>query len=284
MQQLLLDSVALYSRIRDEFTPLIERSRSVDPDYAAFAGSQMHFYSSRVQASTLLLQEWMLWDCDILMRSAIESASRFLFVSTAAEEERTLRLREFQVDLPEVHYVERAEKTRTAARHSRDHNNAALLSGATPTADQEVELRAKWPKSKRKAIKQKWSFSEIVSELERVKEPGLDLSAYGSLLHSYALGSHFVHGDSTAVDLVKDRESRNRGERDLLERAHFARLAVEPTTLLYLCLLGMSYATHKSVQTHELDAALSALDSQADTFHRAFAASQRHLYAGAESS
>lgn len=273
-----MESISLYSKIRDSFIYLINVGNSIDEEYAKFTQAQMHFFSSRIQSLTLLLQHGQLWDADILMRSAIECATRFLFVSTRNFTERSKYLHELNVDLFEIHLVERSDKANTAALHAADPDDSLIFRGAALTKEQELELRARWPKSKRKPMKQKWSFSEIVSELERIKEPTLDLSAYSSLQYSYALGSHFVHADRTAILLVQDRESREQEEKFLLKRAHFARLAVEPTTLFYICLRGMAHSLQVQIDMSDIGEGVVDLYAKSRQYHQDFFASQANLY------
>lgn len=282
MLLLLMESVSVYSKIRDSFANLIETGKEVDEEYARFTGTQMHFFSSRIQSLTVLLQHWQLWDADILMRSAIECATRFLFISTRSAAERPQCMQELKVDLFEIHRVERSEKANSAANHAVDRDDALVFRGAALTPEEELELRARWPKAKRKSLKQKWSFSELVPALGRIKESSLDLSAYSSLQYSYALGSHFVHADTTAIALIRDRAERGQEERFLLEQAHFARLAVEPTNLLYLCLRGMAHALQVQIDVNDIGKGIVGLNNRSQRYHRDFFATQADFYASAD--
>jgi len=270
--------MAVYSSIRDAFTETIETTRAIDPIYASFAGVQMHYYSSRCQSITILLQEWKLWDCDILMRSAIECATRFLFVSVAKEQERHQRIHEYAVLLNEIENIQRSEKAKVATANASCANSKMLFGGAILDAAKEAELREKWPGSRRRPLKHKWSFSEIARVLEKISEPGLNLSSFGSLLHSYGLSSHLIHADQTAMDLMYDRASRDKEEIILLERAHFARLAVEQTELIFLCWRAMEYAIGSTNKGEPLARSLLALWNDAKKYHLEFARSQTHRY------
>lgn len=278
MQHLLHSSLSVYSRLRDVFAQSIEVCLESDPQYARFAGMQMHYYSSRCQSVNVLLQEWKLWDSDILMRSALECATRFLFVSIAKQPERSQRIIECTVLLNEIEDIQRTEKAKTAARNSTNPESAILFGGAALDPDREAELRSRWPKSKRQALNQKWSFSEIVRVLEKVKEPTLDLTAYGSLLHSYSISSHLMHADQTAMDFVWDRAAREPEVRRLQERAHFARLAVQQTSLLFICLRAFEHAIGRTTIGQELVKDLLFLCEESETYNREFALSQKHMY------
>lgn len=278
MQELLSSSVNLYSQIRNLFQGSIEACREIEPEFASFAGVQMSYYSSRCQSMNILLQEWKLWDCDILMRSALECATRFLFVCIAPSPERKSRIEEYSVHLNEVEDIQRSERARIAAKNTLDSEAAMLFGGAVLDDEDEVALRARWPKPRRKLLKQKWSFSEIVHSLEKFKQDGLDLTNYGSLLHSYGLSSHLIHADQTAMDLMYDRATRTADVRALQERAHFARLAVEQTSMFFLCWRAFEYASGRKSSTKEIAQRLILLYEEGNQYHHEFALSQQHLY------
>lgn len=278
MQHLLNLSLAVYSRIRDAFSQSIDNCREIDFQYAQFAGMQMQYYASRCQSLNLLLQQEKYWDCDILMRSALECATRFLFVSIANQPERGERIMECTVFLKKIEDIQRTEKAKTAARNSTDSESAILFAGAALDADREAELRSKWPKSKRQILNQKWSFSQMVRVLETVKEPGLDLTAYDSLLHSYSISSHLIHADQTAMDFMFDRATREPVERRLMEQAHFARLAVEQTTLLFLCWRALERVTGSGKVDKVLMIDLLSLYEEHNKYQHAFAMSQKYRY------
>lgn len=121
-------------------------------------------------------------------------------------------------------------------------DTSMLVGGVVLSTDEESRIREKWPKSKRKALNQRWSFSEIENTLSMFHDDGLDLRKYKSSLHSHGLSSHLIHADKTAMNIVWDRSQRTPQERNLLENAHFSRLAVEPTLLLFICWRAVSYA------------------------------------------
>ena len=278
MQHLVHLSVSVYSKIRDAFLDSINDCKDIDPEYARFAMAQMSYYASRCQSMNILLQEWKLWDCDILMRSALECATRFLFVSVAKQPERNQRIVEYTELLNEIEDIQRSEKAKTAAKNSDNPESAMIFEGAALSAEKESKLRSQWPRSSRKALKQKWSFSEIVRVLENFREPTLNLSKYGSLLHSYGLSSHLIHADQTAMNLMRDRATRAPHIRQLQERAHFSRLAVEQTSLLFICWRAMEHAIGSTRVKKELVEDLLSLHAESDKYHHDFAVSQKHLY------
>lgn len=268
----------VYSKLRDELQHVIEATRQLDPQYAAFSATVLHYYAERSQSQTLLLQAWKLWDSDIIMRSMLECATRFLFVSIALPEERAQRIYEYTISLNEIEDLQRSEKAKDFVAASTNQDATMLIGGVVLGTEDEAELRAKWPKAKRNALKQKWSFTEMSQVLSAFHEKGLDLRKYKSFLHRYGLSSHLIHADQTSMDLIRDRAGREPNKKAILEKAHFARLATEPVSILFLCWRAMVYASGVDSQDKEIIQSLFALDRQADVYHRAFAESQMHHY------
>jgi len=278
MQYLIHNSLDVYSLLRDELQLVIEKSKKIDPKYASHSGVALYYYSERCQSINLLLQQWKLWDCDILMRAALECATRFLFISIAPSEERGQRIDEFTILLNEIEDLQRSERAKPFAEGSSDQDTRMLIGGVVLTPDREAELRVKWPKSKRNTLKQKWSFTEMARILCNFHDDGLDLRGYKSFLHGYGISSHFIHADQTAMDLTWDRLRRDPEARALLEKAHFSRLATEPVSILFLCWRAMVYATRVESSRKDIVQSLMALNAQADIHHKEFAESQRHRY------
>ncbi|MYM26565.1 hypothetical protein GTP46_28470 [Duganella sp. FT135W] len=148
MQLLLRESLAVFSQIRDEISGVISKSKATDPRYSRFAMGQMHYYGERCQSLSLLLQDEKLWDGDIIMRSATECATRFIFVSISEPEERAKRIDEYEIDMAEIDDLQRSEKAKAAMTNSSDPNTAMLLGGVVLSPEDEAELRARWPKAK----------------------------------------------------------------------------------------------------------------------------------------
>jgi hypothetical protein len=278
MQHLIYESVGVYSQIRDELQHAIAKTKKIDVRYASFSGMVLHYYAERCQSLNLLLQEWKLWDCDIIMRAALECATRFLFVSITPSAERQSRIDEYMIHLNEIEDLQRSERAKIFVANSADHDASMLIGGIVLDENREAELRAKWPKTKRSALKQRWSFSEMAHVLSTFNDARLDLRKYKSLLHGYGISSHLIHADQTAMDVVRDRIGRDPKERKLLERAHFARLATEPVSLLFLCWRAMVYATGIDSKNEKLVQSYLDLNGMADVYHREFADSQAYRY------
>jgi hypothetical protein len=278
MQHLVHESIIVYSQIRDELQRVIGMTRKLDKKYASFSTNLLHYYAERTQSQTILLQEWKLWDSDIIMRSMLECATRFLFVSIAAPEERAQRISEYTVLLSEIENLQRSEKAKDFVAATTNEDTKMLIGGVVLGTEHETGLRAKWPKAKRNALKQKWSFTEISRVLSTFHNERLDLRKYNSFLHGYGISSHLIHADQISMDLVRDRAAREPQEKSLMERAHFARLATEPVSILFLCWRAMAYASGVDSHNNDLVKSVMALNEEADVYHREFAESQRACY------
>lgn len=282
MFELMKQSLGVYSQLRDEIEETIDASRQHEPDYSNFAHMQLYYYSERCQSVNLLTQEGKLWDGEILMRSAMECATRFIFVSIAEKDERDLRIMEYSVHLNEIEELQRSEKARTAAdANNQNLDTVMLIEGAVLSPEREAELREKWPKPKRVAIKQKWSFSEMVRIISKFHRKEVDLRKYSAFLHSYGLSSHLIHADKTAMDLEWDRNTREPDERNAMIRAHAARLMTDQVSILFLCWRALVFALGVEEKNPQLVEELLALSKAADKYHKLFADSQRHKYEAA---
>lgn len=278
MQLLLSESLVVFSQLRDEIENAISESKPTEARYSRFATGQMHYYGERCQSLNLLLQDWKLWDSDILMRSATECATRFIFVSISEPTERANRIEEYEVALNEIDDLQWSEKAKPAVAASTDSDTTMLLGGVVLSPEREAELRARWPKAKRAQLKQKWSFSEMVRQLSEFHDDGIDLRHYKSLLHGYGLSSHLIHADQTAINMFWDRQEREPHVRKMQEQAHFARLATTQVSILFLCWRAIAFAMGFDSKNSEPIKCLMALNENADVFHRVFAKSQAHLY------
>lgn len=252
--------------------------KSTDETYYSFSASQLNYFADRCQSVNVLLQVWKLWDADIVMRSALECVTRFIFIGIATPEERQHRIYEYVVGLNEIEELQRSEKAKSFVSVSADDIGAMLVGGVVLSPEREAELRTRWPKSRRHVIKQKWSFSEMAREITGFQDGLLDLTSYKALLHSYGLSSHLIHADQTAIDLICDREARAPEVREVLEQAHYARLATEQVSMLFMCWRVMAYAIGADSSCVEVEKGLRRLLERADAYHKAFAKTQEHLY------
>ncbi len=272
-------ALPVYSRLRDNVWELVRQSKVLNSSFGNFAHSQLHYYGERCQSVNLLLQDGRLWDCEIVMRSALECVTRFIFVCIADENERANRVWEYSVALNQISDLARSEKAKAAVDANGDDELIRMLIGGVVLDDEDERLlRDKWSRKKRAALKQKWSFSEMIREITQFKDEYVDLRLYKSLLHSYGLSSHLIHADQTAINLNWDRNHREDREKEKMIRAHMARLLTDQVDYLYLCLGVLARVVKPEADWREISSEVMEMHKAAEFFHAEFGESQAHKY------
>lgn len=223
----------------------------------------------------------MPWDAEIVLRSFYEASARILFLALADPNERETLDREFRETLVAVADRRRALKVHVSKSTARETpKSAAILDALRDPKMFAVEPRG--GKSHRKALEQKWSFSEIIASLSRLEREDIrglpELAAY---LHSYGLASHLLHADCTALDLIHDRAIRPPVEEALLSSAQLCRIFTDVVGLQCYCaeavraLLGRDFKDRERLyslvwQCFELSSPIleAFYDTQADFYGR----------------
>jgi len=182
------------------------------------------FIISRLETVTTLTTSNRLWDAEIVLRSALETFVKFMFITSAKEEERAKRINEYWNLLSEVSSI----KQSTQAKKNLEFFGASEIhklaySPLILPKELEQELRKKWSKPNRQRLEQKWSFSEIVLSISK-ENKGKPLEMLVTLAHSYRMSSHVMHGDETGVLIIEERQSRSQEEQDKANAGHYLRL------------------------------------------------------------
>jgi hypothetical protein len=186
----------------------------------------------------MLIQYGYLWDAEIMMRPIMEATLRVAFLSFASDEEQVIRCREFWDELPDIERLKQSQRARISVqRMPEGPNSYDFIRNLILSPEEEETLRKEWPGKRRKALEQKWSFSEIMRSLE-VSQPGLSIAQAAT--HNYGLSSHLIHADFTGVSIPIDRDNREPDERRKLIRAHSARLLGDE--IHYIALISLSVA------------------------------------------
>jgi len=277
MHNFFISAINVFSKIRDEIIILFNTNTSSHLTYCKFANAQLHFYSERCQSANLMIQNEKLWDAEILMRAAVECATRIIFVSIAEEPERSARLYEYLVELAEINDISHSEKAKKFIE-GKEGEDSIIMRGLVLNDAEENELRTKWPKNKRKVLIQKWSFTAMVGEISKFNKNGLNLHAYNNFLHGYGLSSHLIHADQTAIGLIWDRNHREQEEYIALTNAHMARLLTDSVGLLAMCWKSIAYALDTRDLNPEVMNSIVSLLNASDIFHSNFATTQTEFY------
>jgi len=187
----------------------------------------IEYIIARIEAVTLLTLNGSLWDADIIVRSALETLTKFMLIADSVKSEQEVLLREYWKDLSEIYSIklsEQAKKNLVYTSESEIHRLAYLP--LVLSEEEELRLKTKWPKAIRTRLEQKWSFSGIIAFLS-TKYKGETLESMAFLTQSYRISSHIAHGDEIGISMITERKSRNDKERNEVHIAHYLRLLMD---------------------------------------------------------
>ncbi len=200
----------------------------------------IEYVIERMNAVMVLTEQDMLWDADIVVRSALETLVKFAFIAEADTVERPQLLHEFWYDLTEIYTIKLSDQAKkNLTRTGDDELHRLAYTPQVLTIEEEARLREKWPKSARSQLEQKWSFSGIVATLSK-RHKGTPMEAIDFLTHTYRMSSHIAHGDEMGINLIRERKSRDLQDREDVTISHYLRLMSDGfsycfLTALYTC-------------------------------------------------
>lgn len=184
----------------------------------------IEFIIERLETVANLTLSERIWDAEIILRSAIETFVKFVFITTAEQTEREKRIEEYWNLLAEVNSIKQSEQAKKNLKHLGDNEIHHLAySPVLLSEEKEEELRKIWTKAERQKIEQKWSFTEIVNSLSR-NYRGKPMEIFVTLSHGYRMSSHVTHGDETGISIIRERNSRPFLDRELAYFGHYLRL------------------------------------------------------------
>lgn len=182
------------------------------------------FIDDRLSTVWLLTINNKLWDADIIDRSVLEALIKLNFIVYApSDDEQIKRLNEFWNDLWEITTLKHSEHSKMHLKHFPDKLSQLAHLSVLLTDEEEEKLRSKWNRKDRKALAQKWSFSEMLFSLMKDYK-GQPFEMMIGLAHEYRMCSHVAHGDETGIGIIAERKSRPDKQREIVHRAHFIKL------------------------------------------------------------
>lgn len=184
----------------------------------------IEFVISRLESVTTLVLDNRIWDAEIILRSALETFTKFLFITTADKEEQIARIDEYWNSLAEINSIKQSTQAKRNLEIFSDSeiHRLAYLPMVLPD-DLEAELRKKWTKAERQKVEQKWSFTEMIFSISK-NYRGKPLEMIVALTHSHRMSSHVTHGDETGISIIKERESRSKEDYEIAMNGHYLRL------------------------------------------------------------
>lgn len=182
------------------------------------------FINERLSTVWFLTMNDKLWDADIIDRSVLEALIKLNFIVYApTDEEKQKRLNEFWNHLWEINSLKHSEHSKKHLNHFPDKLSQLAHLSLILTDKEEEELKNKWNRKDRKALEQKWSFSEMLFSLIKHYK-GQTFEMMIGLAHEYRMCSHIAHGDETGIGIIAERKSRPENERQIVHRGHFIKL------------------------------------------------------------
>jgi hypothetical protein len=254
----------------------------IDPldQLQVFLATQLDFYSQRCITVSHLLRSGLFWDAEIVFRAAIESAVKTLFVSAAPEPERSARVKEFRDHLSQLATFR--FRARASAGKTLEVGPEAMFSKLAMSHEERDVHNKRWTKQKRKALEQKWAFSEMVKKIENESVGGHKLSYLSNLVHSYGVASHFLHADQLALDLSADREHRPPATKEILELLHFTEMLTRMVAVLISSATYTTYALGREIDLKECVHDLIPLTNRVKSLREDLYQAERHLYPASE--
>ena len=198
------------------------------------------FIIERLATATELAKQDRLWDAEIILRSALETLVKFVFITAAPDkEEQDNRIKEFWFDLAEVNSVKQSEQAKNNLIHLGNSETHKLAYSPNVLDEQDEQtIRAKRNHTERQRLEQKWSFTEIVKSLSQ-NYRGKPMEMIVILSHSYRMASHVAHGDQMGILISQERNSRSREEQDQVNFAHYLRILTD----------GLTYCSFVAIET-----------------------------------
>jgi hypothetical protein len=162
MQEACLEAL---TQIRDEVESLFSRYGSESSDANATLKPLFWYLSSRSQAVSFLISNGYPWDAEMILRAFYEAAAKILFICFSDDSEKSALADEFWDKLGPISDRRTARKAAFAEqlfeRSSVSASVFAMLQDGSV-----FDLEPEGSKPERKRLEQKWSFSEIVANLE----------------------------------------------------------------------------------------------------------------------
>jgi hypothetical protein len=164
-----------------------------------------------------------LWDAELVMRSVIEGTLKFGYLlETPAD--FSARCGEYREALPALAKLKRHKKAREAIAALADSGEA----GARPYRDvlleepELAEIRTTYPHDMRRDLERRWGFPALVRSVSA--KSGAFGPTTQALWYSYAVASELQHMSHDGTEMLLERDSRPKDNRQAIELAHAAKL------------------------------------------------------------
>jgi hypothetical protein len=227
-------SLQALTQIRDEVQSLFSRY-GAEPHAVTQTLKNLFWYlSSRSQTVSFLISHGYSWDAEIILRPFYEAAAKILFICFAEENDKPALVDEFWNKLGPINNRRTARKAAFAEQlFEKESLSTSVL--AMMRDERVFDLHTEGSRAQRKRLEKKWSFAEIVENLDERATEGRPVKGVKSMLHIYGMASHLIHADQAAMDLMHDRATRGPHERNILEAGHVSRIMSDQVSITWFC-------------------------------------------------
>lgn len=132
--------------------------------------------------------------------------------------------------------------------------------------DEVAATRARYSRSARQALEEKWSFVGLCRSFAASDNPGL--KAFAGLSHGYTMSSHLLHKDADGIGMVWERYGRSPERQLAVRMGHSARVVSDVCSFAKLRLFSLlkacgasrdALSTIESRYNHLDDALIAAI-------------------------
>jgi hypothetical protein len=214
------------------------------------------FVLDRINTMSMLIQQGLLWDSEIIFRSVLEVFIKFLnIISQPTQKDIDTKLDEFWTVLDEIERVRFSDKAKEILNSNRI-LNLEYFEKLILTEEEEIELKAKpsWAnRVYRTSLKNDWSFSGIIIRLMQEDEAQMTpLVSFPMLQFYYKLASHVAHADRTGISMVKDNESKTGEYKAASELTHYIKLIKMVVQIPFWVSIELAKHLHEREKVNEI--------------------------------
>lgn len=251
----------------DAAKPMLEEGYAGLPPLARFVCAQLFIDCNLSSESALLLiRAEKEWDADLIARSVMEGSFKFTYMLQGEPEEIEEKANEFWHVLPLFYAIRHGENVKKMFQHLPDPNapDWQPFQDLRMSDEEVAAIRARYSRSERQALEEKWSFVGLCRSFAASDNPGL--KAFAGLSHGYTMSSHLLHKDADGIGMVWERYRRSPERQLAVRMGHSARVVSDVCSFAKLRLFsllkacGGSQDALRAIESryHHLDGELTA--------------------------
>jgi len=266
------------SLCRDYIMQIFSENSNHDSIVDSTLKSLVSYFSDRSQVVVHLASYEYSWDAEMILRSAFEASAKVWLICLSSLADREYLVKEFWGLYTQVHNRKISHKAGIAKSVFINNGNQHGVDIFEALEDERLFNHDNVNKRRRKEIEQKWSFTEIINYLEKNHPPLFSMKYLSCVLHTYGNASHLLHADTIALDMMLDRNLRDKNELLILKCAHTVRIWSDVVSLWYISCFALGKMYDVFVNHQKIDALYRNFFELSDPIREQFDLSQREFY------